>query len=245
MRPCCLSHTCGMSERPKILIVDNDQDNIDLLAKYLTGFGFSTCSATNARQMQQVIADNRISLVILEVALPQADGLLLMREICDQWRLPTIILSARSGSHDRILGLEFGADDYIGKPYEPREVVARIHSVLRRAAASKTEQHESDSPIRFNRWELSRSKRSLKTPDAIEVQLSSSEYRLLDIFLTSPNRIISREQLGGMVRQNSSMDAPRGVDLLVSRLRKKLNCGADQTSMISTVRGAGYIFKLQ
>lgn len=234
-----------MSERPKILLVDNDQENTDLLATYLTGFGFSTRSATNAKRMQEVIAETKISLVILEVALPQADGLLLMREICDQWKLPTIILSARSGSHDRILGLEFGADDYMGKPYEPREVVARIHSVLRRASANRTDNLDEEPLIRFNRWELSRSKRSLKTPDATEIQLSSSEYRLLDIFLTSPNRIISREQLGGIVRQNSALETPRGVDLLVSRLRKKLNYGANEESMISTVRGAGYIFKVQ
>jgi len=240
-----MSHTCGMSERPKILIVDNDQENINLLAAYLTGFGFSTRSATNAKRMQEVIAETRISLVILEVALPQADGLSLMREICDHWKLPTIILSARSGSHDRILGLEFGADDYMGKPYEPREVVARIHSVLRRASAGKTAGNDADLLTRFNRWELSREKRSLKTPDATEIQLSSSEYRLLDIFLNSPNRIISREQLGGMVRQNSAIDQPRGVDLLVSRLRKKLNYGKNEESMIGTVRGAGYIFKVQ
>lgn len=233
-----------MNVSAQILIVDDDADITRLLQDYLTPFGFTVHTAGDGVAMRRVLAREAIDLVVLDVMLPGTDGLALAREVRQQSVMPIIMLTARSHPLDRVIGLENGADDYISKPFEPRELVARIHTVLRR---SQTLNDAPPDPTRsdvicFDGWELHREERRLHAPDGLVVALSNAEFRLLCTFLQAPRRVFGRDQLVERAR-GRSMDAfERSIDLLVSRLRQKLSGHADAASMIKTVRGAGYLF---
>ncbi len=236
-----------MKPAPHILIVDDDADITSLLRDYLKRFGFETSTACDGPSMRLQLSHNAIDLVILDVMLPGTDGLALSREIRQHSNLPVIMLTARSDLFDRVVGLENGADDYVSKPFEPRELVARIQTVLRRAS------HDAAEPISvarsdvvcFDGWELHRDERCLTSPSGLVVALSNAEFRLLTTFLATPRRLFSRDQLMEQAR-GRGMDAfERSIDLLVSRLRQKLSDDSDEPSMIKTVRGAGYMFNVQ
>jgi two-component system, OmpR family, response regulator len=236
-----------MTPKTSILLVDDDADITALLGDYLRRFNFEVHTAADAKGMREQLAQQRVDLVVLDVMLPGTDGLTLSREIRGRSAIPVIMLTACSSPFDRIMGLESGADDYMGKPFEPRELVARIQTVLRRAQGNQdsgTSVARSDV-VCFDGWELHREERTLVSPAGLNVALSNAEFRLLTTFLQTPRRLFSRDQLMEQAR-GRAMDAfERSIDLLVSRLRQKLTHDPECPPMIKTVRGAGYLFNVQ
>ena len=232
---------------PQILIVDDDEGITGLLSDYLGRFGLVPHVAGDGVGMRQQLARHPIDLVVLDLMLPGEDGMALARELRQSSNLPIIMLTARSNAYDRVLGLESGADDYMSKPFEPRELVARIHTVLRRASAA----HGGGSSlsrsevVRFDGWQLHREDRCLTSPAGLVVALSNAEFRLLSLFLQMPRRLFSRDQLMEQARGRAMDSFERSIDLLVSRLRQKLSDDSSGVSMIKTVRGSGYLFNVQ
>lgn len=236
-----------MNPTPHILIVDDDTEITSLLSEYLARFNFAVHVACDGPSMRAQLAQHSIDLVVLDVMLPGEDGLMLSREIRQRSSsLPVIMLTARSNPFDRVVGLENGADDYVSKPFEPRELVARIHTVLRRSTLAGTgpiNVARSDV-VCFDGWELHREDRCLTSPTGLVVALSNAEFRLLTTFLETPRRLFSRDQLMEQARGRAMDVFERSIDLLVSRLRQKLADDSDEPSMIKTVRGAGYMFNV-
>ena len=231
-----------MSIATHILVVDDDPDITELLCAYLARFGFVAHAAADGVQMQERLACEPIALVVLDVMLPGADGLALALALRTSSRLPIIMLTARGDLFDRVVGLEMGADDYMSKPFEPRELVARIHTVLRRATAPRpTAEERYSDVIRFDGWALQCSERRLTSPKGLVVPLSNAEYQLLAAFLKSPRRVVSRDQLLDQARGRAMDRLDRSIDMLVSRLRQKLLDDSGE-ALIKTVRGAGYVF---
>ena len=236
-----------MAAKTSVLIVDDDAEITELLAQYLGRFNFEVHTAWDANSMRAQLARHAVNLVVLDVMLPGTDGLVLAREIRERSQLPVIMLTARTTTFDRIMGLENGADDYMGKPFEPRELVARIHTVLRRSQGvhETAPQVARSDVVCFDGWELQREERTIRSPSGRVVALSNAEFRLLDIFLQTPRRLFSRDQLIEQARGRAMDTFERSIDLLVSRLRQKLADDSDEPSMIKTVRGAGYMFNVQ
>jgi two-component system OmpR family response regulator len=236
-----------MHTKISILIVDDDAEITELLGEYLSRFNFEVHTACDADSMRAQLARHAVNLVVLDVMLPGTDGLTLSREIRERSQIPVIMLTARTTTFDRIMGLENGADDYMGKPFEPRELVARIHTVLRRSQGAKevAPNVARSDVVCFDGWELHREERTLVSPTGLVVALSNAEFRLLNTFLQTPRRLFSRDQLMEQARGRAMDALERSIDLLVSRLRQKLADDPDEPSMIKTVRGAGYMFNVQ
>lgn len=234
----------AMSLHPHILIVDDDEEITELLSDYLKRFDFLTHTACDGSSMWAKLARHPVDLVVLDVMMPGADGLQLSREIRQRSSLPVIMLTARCAMVDRVIGLENGADDYVSKPFEPRELVARIHTVLRRVAKAPEDGADvlRSDVVHFDGWVLQRDDRTLVSPAGLAVALSNAEFRLLTTFLQTPRRLFSRDQLMEQARGRAMDVFERSIDLLVSRLRQKLADDSDAPSMIKTVRGAGYMF---
>jgi two-component system OmpR family response regulator len=222
-----------------LLIVDDDPDIRDLLAHYLQSYGMQCLCVGNGQAMRDALAHTSFDLIILDLMLPGEDGLSLCRHVRSVGDTPIIMLTARGESADRVVGLELGADDYVVKPFDPRELVARIHTILRRARGS-TPTGEQDT-VQFAGWRLSHLKREITTPAQLVVPLSNAEYRLLCAFLERPQRILSREQLMDAARGRTVEAFDRSIDLLVSRLRQKLGDDPKQPQLLKTVRGEGYL----
>lgn len=233
-----------MHPKPHILIVDDDDEITELLSAYLARFDFSTHTACDGSSMWAELARHPVDLVVLDVMMPGADGLQLSREIRQHANLPVIMLTARCTMVDRVIGLENGADDYVSKPFEPRELVARIHTVLRRVAKAPGDGADvlRSDVVHFDGWVLHRDDRTLVSPAGLAVALSNAEFRLLTTFLQTPRRLFSRDQLMEQARGRAMDVFERSIDLLVSRLRQKLADDSNAPSMIKTVRGAGYMF---
>ena len=233
-----------MTDRPAILLVDDDTDIIELLRQYLSRFRFEVFTAGDADGMRALLRQQRIDLVVLDVMLPGTDGLTLAREIRAQSRLPVIMLTARVSAYDRVLGLEMGADDYMCKPFEPRELVARIQTVLRRTqgGASEAADEAAGDLVSFDGWQLDRVERTVVSPAGPVAALSNGEFRLLNTFLQAPRRLLTRDQLMERARGRAMDSFDRSIDLLVSRLRHKLADEPGDDALIKTVRGAGYVF---
>jgi len=225
-----------------ILIVDDDRDIRSLLAEQLEDAGYRVSTAADGAEMRSRLGRAAADLIILDLNLPREDGLTLCRQLRAKSNTPVIMLTARGEPIDRIVGLEMGADDYLPKPFEPRELLARIRSVLRRAQALP-ENLEPLSARRtlFNGWTFDLEQRHLVDPDGRVVMLSGAEFRLLRVLIQHANRVLSREQLLalGAVRQTESLD--RAVDLQISRLRQKLRDDPRAPALIKTVRSEGYV----
>lgn len=229
------------------LLVDDDPALRELLFQYLKGFNMQPLMARDGVEMRQILRTEPVSIVILDIMLPGEDGLLLCRWLRAESRIPIIMLTARCEAADRILGLELGADDYISKPFEPRELVARIQSILRRtqenAPALELNANAPEHAVRcFDGWQLDSVLRQLRSPDGLLVPLSNAEFRLLWVFLERPGRILSREQLLDAARGRAIEAFDRSIDLLVSRLRQKLGDSPRNPRLLKTVRGEGYVF---
>ena len=234
-----------MSETPltEILLVDDEATLREPLAEYLTGQGFHVVEAESAAIARSRLAEARPDLVLLDIMMPGEDGLSLCRHLAETQAVPVILLTARGEATDRIVGLEIGADDYVVKPFEPRELVARIRSVLRRARHSATkDKHEGELAYGFEGWTLDPLKRRLVDPQGSLVPISTAEFRLLRAFLDNPQQVMDRDRLLDMVQGRTAHVFDRAVDNQVSRLRRKIEADTRKPQFIQTVRGGGYRF---
>ncbi len=229
-----------------ILIVDDDSDIRSMVIEYLERQGLKASGAASGREMRNMLACERVDLLVLDLMLPGEDGLSLCRELRAPGRppLPIVMLSARSDEADRILGLELGADDYLPKPFAARELLARVHAVLRRTRMMPP-QIAAEMPrsrLKFGDWTLDTVGRHLLDGAGTVVPLSGAEYRLLRVLLDHPKRILTREQLLQLTQGRDADVFDRSVDLLVSRVRQRLRDEPPQSRYIKTVRNEGYVF---
>ena len=225
-----------------ILIVDDDREIRSLLADYLSGNGYHALTADGGIAMWKTLASAQVDLLVLDLNMPGEDGLTLCRNLRAQSTLPIIMLTARSEPLDRILGLEMGADDYLPKPFEPRELLARIRSVLRRSQAlPASADHASVQALLFSGWTLDLTARHLVNPQGVVIMLSGAEFKLLHIFLEHPNRVLNRDQLLNMTHGRDADPFDRSIDIQISRLRQKLGEDARAPQIIKTVRNGGYV----
>jgi two-component system OmpR family response regulator len=230
----------------RCLVVDDDPELLQSVCDYLRRFGYETIAAASAAQMHALLSQGRVDIVILDLMLPDGDGLAIctaLRQQPQTAQLPVIMLTAQGDPQSRVLGLELGADDYLAKPFEPRELVARIKAVLRRRAPGG--ERGSDGVVEFAGWRFDRLKRQLLSPQQVVIPLSSAEYRLLSAFVERPRRVLTRDQLLDATRGQGVVVADRAIDLAVSRLRQKLAAAPDGSQLICTIRGEGYIFDAQ
>jgi two-component system OmpR family response regulator len=226
---------------PRILIVDDDADIRSLLADYLGAQGWQISTAPDGSSMQQVLDTAPIDLIVLDLTLPGSDGLTLCRDLRSRSAIPVIMLTARSAPLDRILGLEMGADDYLCKPFEPRELLVRIRNVLRRSQGAVTETAMTATKWHFADWTLDETTRQLQNSAGLVVVLSGGEYRLLKALLERPNRALSRDQLLTLTQGRETDPLDRSIDLHISRLRQKLGDDARSPKLIKTLRNEGYL----
>ncbi|MNJ99626.1 Transcriptional regulatory protein OmpR [compost metagenome] len=235
-----------MENNDHILIVDDDREIRELLASYLEKNGMRTSLAANGRQMRTVLEQGSVDLIVLDLMLPGEDGLTLCRELrAGKWRtIPVLMLTARSEETDRIIGLEMGADDYLSKPFAVRELFARIRSVLRRARMLPVNLQVSEPAqfLVFGDWKLDTTARHLLDTQGTMVALSGAEYRLLRVFLDHPQRVLTRDQLLNLTQGRDADPFDRSIDLLISRLRQRLQDDAREPRYIKTLRSEGYVF---
>lgn len=224
-----------------ILIVDDDVQIRQLLRDYLSGFGMSVVDVADGSAMTAALESGSFDLVILDLMMPGEDGLSLCRGLRAKSNIPILMLTARGEAMDRVIGLEVGADDYVVKPFEPRELVARIQSILRRTRGSR-ESISQQKEAGFMGWRLNYILRQLVSPEELVIPLSNAEFRLLTVLVEHPNRVLSREFLLDEARGRNMEIFDRSIDILISRLRQKLNDDPRTPSLIKTVRGEGYLF---
>lgn len=234
-----------MNSQPNILIVDDDPDIRMLLAEYLEDNGCRTATAADGAGMWVKLDEHAVDLIVLDLNLPGKDGLTLCRELRVKSDVPVIMLTARDQTLDRIVGLEMGADDYLGKPFEPRELLSRIRTVLRRTQAPREHEAKEPEQLRFAGWTLDLTARHLVNPQGVIVSLSGAEFRLLKIFATHPNHVLNRDQILNMTQGRDADPFDRSIDLQVSRLRQKLGEDARTPQLIKTVRNEGYVLATQ
>lgn len=228
--------------RDRILIVDDDEEIQSLLEQYLRREGFDAQAVRDGVQMREALAAKPVSLVVLDLMLPGEDGLSLCRDLRSRSQVPVLMLTARGEPVDRIIGLEMGADDYLAKPFDPRELLARIRSILRRVRSLPVELQENvPDTFSFAGWQLDTRSRNLQAPDGVVVALSGAEYRLLLIFLQNPNVVLNRDQLMNFTYGRDADPLDRTIDMQVSRLRERLRDQAREPEIIKTVRGKGYV----
>ena len=228
-----------------ILIVDDDVQIRDLLSEYLGQHNFRVSMARDGIEMFRVLKKVKIDLVVLDIMLPGEDGLTLCRRLREESNVLIVMLSAVADETDRVVGLEVGADDYLAKPFSPRELLARIKALIRRTSGVEADKRRSqrlaELPlIHFNEWKLDQNKRHLIAPDKVMVPLTSSEYELLIAFLENPNRVLTRDQLLDITKGEETQPFDRTIDVQVGRLRKKIENDPKNPKMLLTVRGGGY-----
>ena len=234
-----------MEKTDCILIVDDDLEIRRLLVDYLTRNGFEAIAARDGREMWQVLERHAIDLIVLDLMLSDTDGLTLCRDLRakpGKPNLPVLMLTARGEETDRIIGIEMGADDYLVKPFNPRELLARIKSILRRTRALPPNlAPDSTRYLAFAGWTLDTAERLLTAPDGVATPLSGGEYRLLRILLDHPNRVLTRDQLTEMIHGREAEPFDRAIDVQVSRLRQRLRDDSREPTLLKTVRGEGYV----
>lgn len=226
-----------------VLVVDDDREIRDLLGRFLTKHGYRVTTARDGKEMRRALGDWRIDLVVLDLMLPGEDGLSLCRTLRADSQIPVIMLTMMGEETDRIVGLEMGADDYLPKPFNPRELLARMKAVLRRAqSASIPQSAEGRKILSFSGWKLDPGLRRLESPQGLIVDLSTGEFDLLVAFVEHPQRVLSRDQLLDFTHGRTEAPFDRSVDMQVSRLRHKIESDPKEPELIKTVRGGGYIF---
>ncbi len=226
---------------PHILIVDDERSIREPLSEYLEGHGFRVKDAASADAARTLLAANNFDLVICDIMMPGEDGLALTRHIRERGDLPVILLTARTEDTERIVGLEMGADDYLGKPFNPRELVARIKAVLRRTAlAGERVNGDDGESFAFGDWVLKTTERALVGKDGVTVPLSTGEYQLLLALVRHPNQVLSRDRLLDMTQGREAEAFDRAIDNQVSRLRRKIEPDPKNPTLVRTVWGGGY-----
>lgn len=231
-----------MAAEPHVLIVEDDREIRGLLARALRSSDFRVSLAADGREMDRILADSRIDLVILDVMLPGEDGFAICRRLRARTQLPIVIVSARSHETDRVVGLELGADDYVVKPFGPRELVARVRAVLRRAPGIR-DLPDSDraETFAFEGWRLDARRRRLTDAAGAQILLTDAEFDLLRVMCARPGRVLSRDLLLDLTQGRALGPNERSIDILVARLRRKLE-GGEAREWIRTVRSGGYMF---
>ncbi|MCS6931262.1 MAG: response regulator [Acetobacteraceae bacterium] len=232
-----------MEQTQHILIVDDDREIRDLLGRFLERQGFRVSLARDAREARRLWPLGHYHLIVLDLMLPGETGLDLARWLRGQSNVPIVMLTAMGEETDRIVGLELGADDYVPKPFNPRELLARIRAVLRRAGGEGGERAREPPArlIRFAGWTLEPARRRLTDPQGAEVPLTGGEYELLNVLVERPNRVLTRDMLMDLLHGRQAGPFDRAIDVAVSRLRRKLEDDGRNPSLIKTVRGGGYV----
>ena len=232
-----------MDAQPHLLVVDDHREIRDSLHAYLSKHGYRVSTAESAAVARRVLLTSGIDLVVLDIMMPGEDGLALCRSLRETTRLPIILLTAMSEDTDRVVGLEMGADDYVTKPFNPRELLARIKAVLRRTHALPPQRQPlASDTVRFDRWILDVQRRELLGTDGVAVPLSTAEFLLLSAFLNHPHMVLSRDQLLDLTRGREAEVFDRSIDNQVSRLRKKIEADPKRPTCIKTHWGGGYSF---
>lgn len=231
-----------MDRIPHILVVDDHREIRELLAQYLAQHGLRVSTANGGAQLREQLQVSAPDLVVLDIMMPGEDGLSLCRWLRASSRLPVILLTAVAEDADRIVGLEMGADDYVTKPFNPRELLARIRAVLRRAQAPASGELSPETPhrYRFGGWTFDLDRRELDAPDGTAVAISAAEFRLLQALVERPGRVLTRDQLLDITAGRSAELFDRSIDNIVSRLRRKIETDPKDPQLIRTVWGEGY-----
>ncbi|GLK82439.1 response regulator [Ancylobacter defluvii] len=235
-----------MEATPHIAVVDDNRDIRDLVGKYLQKHDYRVSLAENAAALRRLVERNAIDLVVLDIMMPGEDGLSLCRFLRESTQLPVIMLTAMAEETDRIVGLELGADDYLTKPFNPRELLARIKAVLRRVQSLPPQRAQIQAKeVRFDRWLLNVGRRELVDQDGMSVPLSTAEFRLLSVFLDHAGLVLSRDQLLDLTVGRNAEPFDRAIDNRVSRLRKKIETDPKSPALIKTHWGGGYSFSAE
>ena len=228
---------------PHILVVDDHSEIRDLLKRFLEQHGMRVSCARDGKEMKRLLDEREFDLLVLDLMMPGEDGLTLCRELRAKSSLPIIMLTAMGEETDRIIGLEMGADDYLPKPFNPRELLARIKAVMRRTQVESQPVPETlTRDLRFDRWLLDINRRELVDEEGVGMSLSTAEFDLLKVFLERPQRVLSRDQLLDLARGREAVAFDRAIDTLVSRLRRKLERDPKNPELIKTIWGGGYLF---
>ena len=232
-----------LSAQPHVLVVDDDPAIRELVTDYLGGNELRVSAVADGKAMQAVLADQVVDLIVLDLKLRGEDGMALARKLRDDSEIPIMMLTGRAEEADRVMGLELGADDYLTKPFSPRELLARIRTILRRRRAEiRQGRPDGVRAYRFDGWELNLNTRKLAARDGRVVALSNGEFSLLVVLLGAPNRILSRDQLLDLSRLHNDEVYNRSIDVQIMRLRRKIEVDAAKPRYIRTERGAGYQF---
>ena len=229
-----------MAKGKQILIVDDDQEIRELLQEYLVRAGFDVLVAANGTDMYQHLQNEYPDLIILDIMMPGDDGFQLCQQVRRNYQIPIIMLTAASDEADRVIGLELGADDYIAKPFSPRELLARIKALLRRAEFRQPEK-EGGRRIRFAEWTLDTLSQHLTHEDGSKLDLTGSDFILLSLFLQNPGQALDRDSISDATRGRETLPMERGIDVQISRLRQKLGDNGKNSRIIKTIRGSGYM----
>ncbi len=231
-----------METLPHILVVDDDREIRDLIAKFLERQRLRVTTARDGKEARRAFVNGHFQLVVLDLMLPGESGLDLARWFRAETSVPIIMLTAMAEETDRIIGLELGADDYVTKPFNPRELLARIRAVLRRTGEveGRVQEHTAKT-YSFSGWVLETARRRLADPAGVEVAITGGEYDLLLALLDRPNRVLTRDMLLDLLRGRQAGPFDRAIDVAVSRLRRKLEDDGRNAQLIKTVRGGGYV----
>jgi two-component system OmpR family response regulator len=231
--------------RPHLLLVDDEASIRDPLGKYLERQGFRVTDAGDTSTARSILLSYDIDLVLLDIMMPGEDGLSLCRHISANDGPPVILLTAKSEETDRIVGLEIGADDYVVKPFSPRELVARIKVVLRRISSGAPKPDQTGENYNFAGWTLNTAEQSLHDPEGVLVPLSSGEHRMLEALVTRAGQVLTRDQLLDLTRGREGGPFDRAIDNQVSRLRRKIEADPKDPQHIKTIWGGGYRFSTE
>jgi DNA-binding response OmpR family regulator len=229
------------TRRPHLLIVEDDEDIVAIVRRYFTSQGFDVSAAAHGAAMREVLRAGSVDVILLDLGLPGEDGFALTRFLREHWKGAVIIVTGRGESVDRVVGLELGADDYVTKPFDLRELLARVRSVLRRMGEAPAAP-DNDNVVRFAGFRLDRSARELTDAHGKPVPLTTGEFELLCMFLAHPNRVLSRDELMNTMHGRDAGPYDRAIDVQVGRLRRKIEADPENPILLKSVRGAGYLF---
>jgi len=230
-----------MAEAISILVIDDEAEVRDMLSEFLSCQGFAVVAVPNSADARQAMLEAPVQLALIDVSMPGEDGLSLAQHFRRNYPVAIILVTAKDSIIDRVVGLELGADDYVVKPFDPRELLARIRSVLRRSSVSAAAEL-GEGRIRFGRCILDLGSHRLYGEDAVEIPLTSMEFDLLQAFARRPNRVLSRDQILSLTQSRDWQPYDRSVDIRIARLRKRIEADPDKPQAIKTVRGVGYMF---
>jgi two-component system OmpR family response regulator len=232
-----------MDSLTRIAVVEDDPEISRMMTSYMTDNGFEVAAARNGRDLDRVMASGgKIDCVILDVGLPGEDGLSICRRIRGKSTVPIIMVTGRGTDTDRIVGLELGADDYLPKPFNPRELLARVRAVMRRSVQPEQPQAELPQTLMFEGWRLDMARRQLFAPDGEPRSLTSGEFNILSIFCQNSRKVLSRDDLLDLLHGRAAAVFDRSIDVQISRLRRKIEANLKDPSFIKTVRYGGYFF---